>query len=67
MATFEEMTPKYFWNLQYTAELIAEEREQIANLLYKYQKCFVTSLTDVGRTKLLEHQIRVLESNRPVY
>ena len=62
-----EMNPEYFWNLQYRAELTAEEKEKIANLLYKYRGCFATSLTDVRRTKLLERQIRVPEGNRPVY
>ena len=67
MATSAEMTPEYLRNLQYGAELMAEEKEQIANLLYKYRECFATSLTDMGRTKLLEHQIQVAEGTRPVY
>ena len=67
MAISVEMTPEYFQNLQYGAELTIEEKEQIANLLYKYRECFATSLTDVRRTKLLEHQIWVPEGTRPVY
>ena len=67
IATFVKMDPEYSWNLQYGTELTTEEKEQITNLLYEYRECFATSLTNVERAKLLEHQIRVLEGTRPVY
>lgn len=67
MITSSEMIAEYFRDLHYRVELTAEEKEQIANLLHRYRGCFATSLTDVERTKVLEHQVRVPEGTRPVY
>ena len=55
-----------FRNLHY-GDLDPDQQEKLVQLLYKHRDCFAASLTDVGRTSLLEHHIRVPKGTNPVY
>ena len=43
-----------------------EEREQLRNILNKYQDVFSTSSTDVGRTTLVQHSIPIKADTAPI-
>ena len=52
---------------QISDDLSQESRKELIDLLERYRSTFATVLSDVGRTNLIEHHIRVPPGTRPIY
>ena len=53
--------------LEFGAELTKEQLLRVKQMLMSHSQCFAQTLSDVGRTDIIEHHIRLKPDARPVY
>ena len=53
--------------LEFGAELTKDQLLRVKQMLMSHSRCFAQTLSDVGRTDIIEHHIRLKPDARPVY
>ena len=53
--------------LEFRAELTKDQLLRVKQMLMSHSRCFAQTLSDVGRTNIIEHHIRLKPDARPVY
>ena len=48
-------------------ELTKDQLSRVKQMLMSHSRCFAQTLSDVGRTDIIEHHIRLKSDARPVY